>query len=232
MSFLEKISCMATVMFLLIFFSEVHLAAQEKGGNPSQADREMNRNSTKSLIANFESSGRVKWQKPDKVIAMLGDLSDKTVMDIGAGSGYFTFRLAKVSGKVIAADVNDRFLKYLNARRDSLVKVTGKDNIEVRKIPYNSPGLEPHEVNAVLIVDTYHHIENRVDYLKKLRRGIKPGGVLMIVDFKLGNGIGPPDRHKLRPDVVLDEMREAGFKDILLDNETLPYQYILLTGSK
>ncbi len=218
------------IFFLLLsffVFESGDLPAQDKEGHPSEVDREMNRSSTGALIAHFESPGRAEWQKPDVVIAMLGDLSDKTVIDIGAGSGYFTFRLAEEAHKVIAADVNDRFIEYLKMRRDSMVRKTGKNNVEVRKIPYNSPALSDDEVDAVLIVDTYHHIEKRVDYLKKLKQGIKPGGILLIVDFKLGNGVGPPDHHKLKPDVVLDELIDAGYEQAQLDLDTLPYQYII-----
>ncbi len=216
-----------SVILINIVFAADALTAQNKGGQPSQVDREMNRVSTKALIIHFESPDRARWQKPDTVIAMLGDLRNKTVMDIGAGSGYFTFRLAEVASKVIAADVNDRFIDYLEMRRDSLERLTGKSNIEIRKIPYNNPGLKHNEVDAVLIVDTYHHIENRVDYLKKLKKGMKPDGILLIVDFKPGNGFGPPDHHKLKPYAVLEELKGAGYENLQLNTDTLPYQYII-----
>ncbi len=218
---------MISVFVLVFAFSTCRLTAQQQDGEPSEVDREMNRTPADVLIANFESPDRDEWQKPGEVIAMLGDLRDKTVVDIGAGSGYFTFRLAARARKVIAADVNDRFIAYLKMRRDSMIVSSGKSNVEVRKIPYNDPGLRQYEVDAVLIVDTYHHIEDRVNYLKKLKKDMKPGGVLLIVDFKPGNGFGPPDRHKVSRSAVMDELKKAGFKHIESDTKTLPYQYII-----
>jgi SAM-dependent methyltransferase len=215
------------VVWVFFCLAAGRLTAQDKEGQPNQADREMNRIPAGALIAHFESPDRAAWQKPDTVIAMLGNLRDKTVVDIGAGSGYFTFRLTKVARKVIAADVNDRFIGYLKMRRDSLECLTGASNIEIRKIPYNSPDLKNREADAVLVVDTYHHIENRVDYLKKLKKGMKPGGILLIVDFNPGNGFGPPDHHKLKPDVVLEELKDAGYENIQSDTSTLPYQYMI-----
>jgi len=80
----------------------------------------MNQRSFEDLVNAFESEDREEWQKPDEVIALLGDIRGKTIMDIGAGTGYYAFRMTAKGAKVIAADVDDRFLNYMAAKKDSL----------------------------------------------------------------------------------------------------------------
>jgi len=80
----------------------------------------MNKRSFENLVQNFENEEREEWQKPEEVIALLGDIEGKTIMDIGAGTGYFAFRMSAKGAKVIAADVDDRFINYVEEKRDSL----------------------------------------------------------------------------------------------------------------
>jgi SAM-dependent methyltransferase len=188
----------------------------------------MHRSSIDRLIRNFESEERETWQKPDEVIGLFGDLHGKTIVDLGAGSGYFTFRLAKTAAKVIAADVDDRFLDHLRERIAAAIDTASAQRIEIRKIPYTDPGLEAEEVDAIITVNTYHHIENRQEYLKNLLNGLKPKGQFMVVDFKLGNDFGPPDDHKLDFGTTLHELSQAGFSHIDIDTTLLSYQYIML----
>ena len=140
----------------------------------------MNQRSFEDLVKNFESEERQQWQKPDEVIALFGDIAGKTIMDIGAGTGYFAFRMTAKGAKVIAADVDDRFLNYVKEKKDSL-----NDRLLVtRKVEYDDPLLSSEEVHHVLIVNTYHHIDDREEYFSKAVKGIKSGGRLMVVDVK------------------------------------------------
>lgn len=211
--------------FLLI---SVVLEAQDIWGEKSH----MYRTGFQGLINSFESSGRLKWQKPDEVIALFGDLSGKTVIDIGTGTGYFVFRLAEKAKKVIAADVDNRFLELLKYRLDTMTDLSIKSKIEPRKIPYGTPGLQPEEVDAVLLVNTYHHIEGRISYLKELRNGIKQGGRILIVDFYKDSEFGPPRDHKIGMEVVVSELKGAGFQFIDADTNTLKQQYIVIVDVK
>ena len=187
----------------------------------------MNHSEFEALIKRFEDPQREAWQKPDSVIAMLGDLRGATVVDIGSGSGYFAFRLAGKAAKVIAADVDDRFLRYIEARKKQAGISDAK--LETRKIPYTAPGLTSREVDAVLMVNTYHHIEDRANYFTKVKRGLKEGGKLVIVDFKPGNiPVGPPEEMRVAASKAVAELRQAGFGRVSVDSQTLPYQYILV----
>ena len=208
--------------------------AQEKGNShghqkdeqPRQgaANEHMHRSSVKDLIERFESPERDSYQQPQKVVELLGDIEGLTIMDIGAGSGYFSVRLAEKGANVIAADVDDEFQEFLKNR----IEENDIKNIETRKIPYDSPNLEEKEVDKVLIVNTYHHIESRAEYFKKVKLGTKPDGELIIVDFyKAELPVGPPVDHKLSMDVVVNELKEAGYSTFDIDVELLPYQYII-----
>jgi cyclopropane fatty-acyl-phospholipid synthase-like methyltransferase len=184
----------------------------------------MNRSSVESLIKRFESPERDAYQKPEMVLDFLGEINGKTIMDIGAGSGYFSVKLAKKGAKVIAADVSNEFQDALKKR----IEDDNHKNIELRKIPYDSPNLEEKEVDIVFIVNTYHHIENRSEYFKKVKKGTKTEGVLVVIDFfKVESPIGPPLDHKLSMDVVITELKKAGYTSFDVNVELLPYQYII-----
>lgn len=211
-------------MYMAGFILPVHAQHDTQG----EANRHMHRNPVDRLVRAFESEERASWQKPEEVIGRFDDLRGKTVMDLGAASGYFTVRLARHAGRVIAADVDDRFIEYLQQRLDKDVDHAIRDRIEVRKVPYDDPGLDTEEADAVLLVNTYHHIENRVAYLGKLIDGLAPGGQLMIVEYRLDVDFGPPDDHKISMATVQQEVGRAGFGTVETDTALLPYQYIVL----
>ncbi len=188
------------------------------------ANAYMHRASTEELIQRFESPERDAYQHPEQVLAYLGDLQGKTVMDIGAGSGYFSVKLAARGADVIAADVSDEFQAHLKKR----VEDKGLSNIRLRKLPYDSPLLGKEEVDMVLIVNTYHHIEQRTDYFAQVRQGIRPTGELVVIDFfKSEVPVGPPTDHKVSIDEVIAELKSAGFRRFVVDVNLLPYQFII-----
>lgn len=203
--------------------SQEHHGAQ---GDHGHANAHMNQRPIEELAASFDSPERAAWQRPDEVIALMGDLAGKTVMDIGSGTGYFSFRLVEAGAKVISADVDERFLGII---RDRMARqgLTG-EHIELRHVPYDSSMLQPGEVDIALIVDTYHHIGNRVDYFAEVRAGLKPGGKLMVVDFfKRDDPVGPPVAMKMAAETIVAELREAGYTSITVNRELLPYQYVI-----
>ncbi|MBN8692360.1 MAG: methyltransferase domain-containing protein [Bacteroidetes bacterium] len=184
----------------------------------------MNQRPFEELVDHFENPERDTWQQPEKVIAFLGDLKNKTVIDIGAGTAYFESKIKEPSAKLIAADVDDRFIEYMNAR----IKRDNLSNLSTRKAEYENPPVETSEADIVFMVDVYHHIENRVDYFKKVKSGLKPKGHLVIVDFKKGDfEVGPPDEMKLSASQIINEMKESGLKLSEIDSTSLKFQYLL-----
>ncbi|XLS29606.1 class I SAM-dependent methyltransferase [Flavobacteriaceae bacterium M23B6Z8] len=188
------------------------------------ANKHMHQSSVEDLIKRFESPERDAYQQPDKVLAYLGDVSGKKIIDIGAGSGYFSVKLADKGAYVIAADVSDEFQEALQKR----IEENKIANIELRKIPYDDPGLAENEVDMVLIVNTYHHIDNRIQYFSRVKKGMKTDGELIVIDFyKKELPVGPKPDHKIAKDIVIDELTKAGFTDLNVNTELLHYQYII-----
>ncbi|MEE4299003.1 MAG: class I SAM-dependent methyltransferase [Pseudomonadales bacterium] len=195
------------------------------GGHGGAANEHMHARPFLELIASFEEPEREVWQRPDAVIAALGDLEGRTVAEIGSGSGYFAFRLAAAGARVLCLDVDERFLAYVAGRRDALGL---QARMEPRLVPYDSAELAPGEADLVLIVNTWHHIEHRSDYFAEVREGLAPGGELVVIDFvKRDVPVGPPPRMKLSAERVVEELRAAGYERIEVDRELLPYQYLI-----
>ncbi len=194
------------------------------------ANAHMHSNSADQLISAFNNPKRDKWQKPEMVIARMGDISDKTVMDLGAGPGYFTLKLAAHAAKVIAAEPNQEFVDQLNRQLNKKEVQDYQDRIEVRKIPYDTPLLSAAEVDIILLVNTYHHITNRVEYFKNVLPGLTREGKVMIVDYTMETKHGPPQDHKLAAEVALRELKEAGYIIQEYDTSTLPRQYIIIAS--
>ena len=177
----------------------------------------------------YTNTNRVIWQKPEMVIELLGDVQNKTVADIGAGTGFFALRLAPEAGKVIAVDIDSRFTEYLDSVKVFELPENMQDRLETRLAEPADPRLSPNEADVVMIVNTYMYINNRVPYLKNLRKALKPGGRLLIIDFKKKRTpIGPPSEIRIPLYKVEEELYEAGYQNIQTNDTALDYQYILM----
>lgn len=180
-----------------------------------------------SMVRQYEDPQRKNWQSPELVLQKMGDLNGKTVADIGVGTGYFAFRIIRRGAHVIGIDIDKRFLDYIRERKAELSPEVAS-RLETRLSVPESPELKPEEVDWILIVNTYHFLEHRVDYLRKLYKALKPGGKIMIVDFKKGySPVGPADSAKVISGVTDNELKTAGFHIIDDDESSLQYQYII-----
>jgi cyclopropane fatty-acyl-phospholipid synthase-like methyltransferase len=172
----------------------------------------------------FDDPARDRWQKPREVIMALNLTPDATVADLGAGTGYFAVRLAHMApnGRVYAVDLEPDMVRYLGerARREGL-----KNLLPVQARPADAE--LPEKVDRVLIVDTYHHIDNRIAYFKRLRDSLKPGGEVAIIDFTLDSPVGPPKNTRIPAKQIGDEMKRAGYAQVA-QHGFLPYQYFLV----
>ncbi len=165
------------------------------------------------------------------VISLLGDLDNKTVADIGAGTGYFTFRLVPKAKRVIGIDIDPRFISFLDSMKVRLPEIYQK-RFETRLSLPNDPLLRPGEADAVVIVNTYGYLDNRIQYLRTLRKGMSSGARLLIIDFKKNNlPVGPPDHFKVALDEVERELVSAGFRIDKIDKDALDYQYIVIASA-
>ncbi len=176
-------------------------------------------------------SGRDTWQKPELVIRALGDISDKTIMDIGAGTGYFTFRFAFEAEKVIAAEIDEQMIELIELFRENL-PTSIKDKIETRLVGENDPMMEENEVDIAVIINTISYILRPADYLNIVKEELKDNGRVMIVDFKKEYlPIDAPDmKDRIYGDSVVAYLEKSGFFNIKYDNETLDFQYIIIAN--
>lgn len=170
------------------------------------------------------------WHNPKMLTQRLGDLSDKTVANIGAGPyGYFSIEIADEAKKVIAIDIDPKAIHFIDSMRKQLLPLTIQDNLETRLVVPDNPKLRFEEVDVVTIRETYAYLPNRIAYLKTLRRGIKDGGKLLIVDFKMRKlPEGPPQSEKVPLFQVERDLEEAGYRVAFVDDLSLAYQYIVI----
>ncbi len=174
------------------------------------------------------------WQKPSIVLDLLGDLSDKTVADIGAGTGYFTFRMALKAQKVIAIDIDTFSLELINTfKRNLPPELQGK--IETRLAKTDDPLLKKEEADIIVIINTISEISGRQAYLKTLLPGLKTGGKLVIVDYKLKKlpiQEAPPQEQRVPLNILENELAQIGYEPVISDDTSLDYQYIVFAHKK
>jgi len=174
----------------------------------------------------FDAPERDEWQRPEHVVELLDLNAGMTVADIGAGTGYFEGYLSRAvgdGGQVLALDVEQTLVDFMSARATR----EGWTNVEARVVPYDDPQLEPGGVDRILVVDTWHHIGNRVAYTGLMRESLRDGGSVYVVDFTLETERGPPREHRLSAEHVASELREGGLEATILEEE-LPDQYVVV----
>ncbi len=211
--------CFGSVLLLLWTWTGKAGAQEEHSHHPPPLDQ---------YIELLEDPGRDEWQKPDSVVQALELHSPQVVADIGAGSGYFTLRLARVvapRGMVYALDIDQGMINHLRQR---LAKEKIQ-NVRTLLVPPHDPLLIDGSLDLAFICNTYHHLEYRDVYLRKLRKALKPEGRVVIVDFYKREGIpvGPPMSMRLSEETVEEELRGAGL-EVTERLKFLPYQYIVI----
>jgi ubiquinone/menaquinone biosynthesis C-methylase UbiE len=176
----------------------------------------------------FDDPERDAWQKPHEVIQALGLRPDAVIADIGAGTGYFAARFANMvpAGKVYAVDVEPDMVRYLAER----AKKEKRPNLVAIKGAAGDPRL-PEKVDVVVLVDVYHHIEDRERYFRKLAAALKPGGRVAVIDFRMDSPSGPPKSARVAPERVKAELAAAGYA-LAEEHGFLPRQYFLLFNPK
>ncbi len=176
----------------------------------------------------FDDPQRDAWQKPDQVLDALALAPTARVADLGAGTGYFSVRLARrvPQGKVFAVDIEPDMVRHLGLRAEH-EHLSAIVPVQASADAANLP--EP--VDLVLVVDTYHHIDNRTAYFARLRASLRPNGRLAIVDFKADAPEGPPPAQRVAPEAVTAELAAAGYT-LAASHPFLPRQYFLVFAPK
>ncbi len=179
------------------------------------------------FCATVMDTNRESWQMPD-IVNRLITQPDMTVVDLGAGTGYFADLFSKQlpEGKIIALDPEESLISWMEERkkRDSL------DNVSIHQIEKDDPGLDQlnSEIDLLFIGYTYFHYDEPVKYFRdKIYPFIQEKTVVAIADMAPVSGQVGQERHTVSAQKVTAEMAEAGFK---LDEEptTLFDQYLLI----
>jgi SAM-dependent methyltransferase len=174
----------------------------------------------------LERPDRALWQKPEQIMDALHVADGSTVADVGAGAGWFTIRLAHrvgPNGVVYAQDVERLMIEAIRRR----VSREGLQNVQTRVGSGSNPNLPVKTFDAVLVVDTYQEIEDRVAFLRNLARALKPAGRIGIANWKPGaGGPGPEPNERVERAVAEADAAAAGLR--ILSSENLRYQYLLV----
>lgn len=170
---------------------------------------------------------REREEQPDRLVNSLDIQRGATVVDLGAGVGYFTWRLARKvgrAGKVIAVDIQQEMLDMLAAN----LRERGIENVEVVLATPRDPRLPPAAADLVLLVDVYHELAHPAVTLAHIRRSLKPAGRLVVVEYRKDQpGVPIHPLHKMSVAEVRSEIEPAGF-DLVRVLEFLPSQHVII----
>lgn len=174
----------------------------------------------------LERPQRTHEEMPDDVVANMGLEPDDVVADIGAGSGYFTFRIAPLvpQGKVLAVDIQPEMLALIEQRK----RADDVSNVEAVQGKIDAPALPANSVDAVLLVDAYHEFSHPYEMMQGIYRALKPGGRVILVEYR-GEDPSVPIRllHKMTEQQVVKEMSvfDLNWEDTL---NFLPWQHMMI----
>lgn len=216
-------TCPPRFLVLMALVSIVVLAG---GAAPTPEQRKAR---LAEYMAMLERPERESFQKPDQVMAALALRPGERVADIGAGTGYFTLRVARAvgpQGVVWALDLVPEFLEHVAAR----AKDAGLANVRTKKVLPTDPQLEPGSVDTILMVDTIHYVKDRAAYAKALRAALAPGGRLVVIDYiprsEAERPWGPPVEQQMSKETLDAELKAGGFVPVKV-HTFLPEQYFV-----
>ena len=178
----------------------------------------------------LEAPDRAAWQKPDEIMDALHVAEGSKVADIGAGAGWFTIQLARrvgPNGLVYAQDVQRQMLEAIRRR----VSREGLQNVQAVLGTGSNPNLPKAALDAILVVDVYPEVDDRVTFLRNLSLALKPNGRIGVVNYKPGQGgPGPAPSEGVRVEsaAVEADAHAAGLR--VRARENLPFQYLIVLG--
>ncbi len=209
-----------TSLSLLVFGTSS--TASEVSRNMSQHKHDHSKHPFKNaeeFAAKFDDPSRDEWQKPDEILDFIELKPSYKFADFGAGTGYFSIRAAKrvKEGVVFAIDSEPEMLRYIQKRAAS----AGLSNIKTFKTNHHLA--LPERVDVILLVNTYHHIENRVSCFSDLKRWLNADGKLVVIEGKPGTPMEPPEEIRVTRNIIETELAQAGYAQSD-EASFLPYQ--------
>ena len=177
----------------------------------------------------LERSGREEEEGTDVLINALNLQPDDVVADIGAGSGYFTFRISPrvPQGKVLAVDIQPEMLEMIQKKQQD----TGGTNVQTILGTADDPRLPTDSVDWVLLVDAYHEFSHPYEMMRDVTDALAPGGRVALVEYREEDPSVPiKPRHKMTETQAVKEMQAVGLK-LLENKDVLPQQHLMIFGN-
>ncbi|MGB3778180.1 MAG: class I SAM-dependent methyltransferase [Tunicatimonas sp.] len=178
----------------------------------------------------LERSGRQEEEGTDVLINALNLQPDDVVADIGAGSGYFTFRISPrvPQGKVLAVDIQPEMLEMIERKQQD----EGGTNVQTILGTVDNPQLPSDSVDWVLLVDAYHEFSHPYEMMRDVADALAPGGRVALVEYREEDpSVMIKPRHKMTEAQAIKEMKAVGLK-LIENKDVLPQQHLMIFGKK
>jgi ubiquinone/menaquinone biosynthesis C-methylase UbiE len=222
---LDLLRLTTALLAALLFLGAPAAVSGERGAHDATTHRSFH--DVEHWVTLFDAPERDEWQKPEAVVAALGLKPGMSVADLGAGTGYFARHLSAAvgaTGTVFAGEVEPNLVAHLRKRAEE----EGTANVVPVLASKDNPRLPSNSLDLILVVDTYHHFDDRLEYMRALQKTLRPGGRVVVIDwFKRELPEGPAPDHKLAREHVEGEMKKAGYR-LIESPDFLPYQYFLV----
>ncbi|GAB4040269.1 class I SAM-dependent methyltransferase [Spirosoma gilvum] len=176
----------------------------------------------------LERPEREREERTDLLLKSLDLKPTDVVADIGAGTGFFTFRIAPEvpNGKVIAVDIQPEMITYLNQGKTKRKAA----NVEPVLGTESDPKLKPHSIDMAILVDAYHEFSYPREMMEHIVSALKPTGRVVLVEYRAEDPAVPiKELHKLSVSQATREMKAAGLR-LLKNDDRLPQQHIMFFG--
>jgi len=182
------------------------------------------------LDSQRNSPENASWKIPPVVFEKIGNLEGQTVADIGAGVGYFSFLMILRKANVIAVDTDPSSLELMNIFAISNLNREQQSKFEARLADPDNPNLSENEVDRVMMMHIVTFLSDRKQYFTGLLSSLKPGGELMIMDFKMKrlDQALPSKEFRIYPDILEEELYSVGFENVIVDDTSLDDRYIVV----
>lgn len=177
-------------------------------------------------ISWLERSNREDEEAPSKALAMLDLKENAIIADIGAGSGYYTFRLAQQlpKGRVIAVDIQPEMISYLEQEKET----QGIANVSTHLGKIDHTLLPANSIDAALIVDAYHEFSHPYEMMRSLQKALRPGGRIFLLEYRAEDPLVPiKPLHKMTQKQAKAEMANTGLQWIETKDD-LPWQHFMV----
>jgi len=174
----------------------------------------------------LERGNREDEESPSLALQLMDLQPDEVIADIGAGSGYYSFRLAKLipEGQVIAVDIQAEMIDYLNQQKQS----QGVMNVTAHQSEIDHTCLDPESIDSALMVDAYHEFSHPHEMLRSLHEALRPGGRIILLEYRAEDPTVPiKPLHKMTEAQVKRELAASGFT---WENtyHDLPWQHLMI----